>query len=383
MKLLVFAPYYPPHIGGLETYADELNRRLAEEGYEVLVVAPLLPSNLPGSESAANNLEILRFPAFEIISSYPLPKFWKPLFWRQMGFVFRKDFDVIFSHTRFFLVSSLLAFTYAKMKRKPWLHIEHGSDFVQLTNKAYSSVARIYDLTLGRFALRRADHVVAISKAAKDFVERLAPSAKTTVVYRGFDFEKIDAVEAVRQGNKKEKMELVFIGRLISSKGPSDLLKAVSYIKDAKFRLLIIGDGPERQNLEKLSEELSFTDKIEFLGALPWPETISILKSADIFINPSYTEGLPTTVIEAALCRTAIVATNVGGTPEIITDGESGFLVEPRKPEKLAEKIMMLIQNEDLRLMFGITAERRTRGLLDWKKCVTIYTDINKKLAER
>ena len=120
-----------------------------------------------------------------------------------------------------------------------------------------------------------------------------------------------------------------------------------------------------------------------FLGYKKFEDYIKILKISDIFINPSYTEGLPTTVAEAALCRNAIIATNVGGTPEIITNNQSGYLINPKDITTLKNKLEMLINNDSLRKELGNSAYNEVLNKFNWDKSIDKYLDIFYKLKAK
>jgi len=381
MKLLVFSPYYPPHIGGLESHSDEFNRHLSQKGLDITVFTPRLPIKSLEKEVRYNNVEIIRFPAFEIIPNYPLPKFWKFKFWNLFFSLYSKKFDIIISRTRFFH-TSLLAMIYAKTKNIKWVHIEHGSDFVQLNNRFSSLCTKIYDLTLGRLILAMSDKNIANSIASADFCKKLARNKECIVVYRGVEIEEIEHLipDVEFKNSLGNKIIIGFIGRLIDGKGVSDLLQALTQINNTNIVCLIIGDGPQRNNLEKLSKKLSLQNSVMFLGHRKFSETISILKVLDIFVNPSYTEGLPTTVIEAALCRKAIIATNVGGTSEIITNNESGYLIKVRNATILSLKLKQLIENQPLREKMGNSAFQEVKNKFNWnlsaQKYLELFTNI-------
>jgi glycosyltransferase involved in cell wall biosynthesis len=376
MKLLIFCPYYPPHIGGLESHADEFNKHMTKSGTTITVFTPRLPKEAPSRETKHGQVTIIRFPAFEIIANYPLPKFWHPVFWKQFSALFRQEYDIVISRTRFFF-TSLLALLYAKLKRKPWIHIEHGSDYVQLNNTIFKTKARLYDITFGRLVLMLANDVIANSKASADFVRRLAPKAKPTVIYRGVSQEQIESTPPATTLRQQYPGTIItYVGRLIDGKGVTDLLRAYAKINHASTWLFIVGDGPQRAALKREAKKLTIADRVIFFGTQPSHSVIGILKISDIIVNPSYTEGLPTSVIEAALCKKAIVATNVGGTQEIISNGISGFLVPPRKPDMLAQKIAQLLHNTDQAASFGQAAYKHAQERFAWHHTIQRYQDI-------
>jgi len=380
-KILVFCPYYPPHIGGLETHADEFNKYLSQRGVDIIVFTPRLPQNAPERETRHGKVKVVRFPAFEIVHNYPLPKLWTKKYRQLKKEIQKENFDIVISRTRFFF-TSLMALFFAKSRKTKWIHIEHGSDFVKSGGKISVSVARIFDYTFGKLILKKADKVIANSKASAAFCKKLAKSTNCEVIYRGVEMEKILSAPAdIEMKNKHAgKVIITFLGRLYDGKGVADLISALAGIKKENYICFIIGDGPERKKLEKLAEESGLKEKIVFFGYKNFDEYLKILKITDIFVNPSYTEGLPTTVAEAALCRNAIVATNVGGTPEIITDKKSGFLIELKDIKSLEEKLDLLIGDEDLRKKLGSNAFEEVRSKFDWEKSINKYLEVFSRL---
>lgn len=380
MNLIIFSPYYPPHTGGLESHADEFNKYLSQRGVDISVFTPRLPQDAPEFETRHNNVKVIRFPAFEIIPNYPLPKFWLPKFWILFFGLFKRKFDIVISRTRFFS-TSLLALVYAKIKRAKWIHIEHGSDFVKLNNRLFSFAAKAYDYTFGKMVLNLSNANIANSAASAQFCQKLHKGGKCDVIYRGVEIEKIENAPETAEIKKDtpDQIFITFIGRLIDGKGVLDLIEAVKDIS-ANYKLLIIGDGPQRKILENFSRKPGLSKKIVFFGHKKFGEAIGILKASDIFVNPSYTEGLPTSVIEAALCRKAIIATNVGGTPEIISGKNDGFLIEPKNIDLSKERLELLIKDAKLREEFGHNAYEEVKNKFDWNKSVDKYLEIFKNI---
>jgi glycosyltransferase involved in cell wall biosynthesis len=377
MKLLIFCPYYPPHIGGLESHADEFNKHLSAKGASITVFTPRLPIDAPEEETKHSNVQVIRFPAFEIIYNYPIPKFWNPKFWRLFIPLFKKKYDIVISRTRFFN-TSLWALLYAKLTRTKWVHIEHGSDYVKLDSKWKSTIAKWYDHIFGRLVLRWSDMNIANSQASAKFVQLFCHDKVCEVIYRGVDIEKILATKpdvSIRQ-RYPDKTIIAYLGRLIDGKGVQDVIRAVGQMENDTIVFFIVGEGGYRMTLEKLTQKLGIEDKVVFWGHKNIDEAIAILKTADICINPSYTEGLPTSVIEAALCQKAIIATNVGGTPEIIEDDKSGFLIPPKDIATLIAKIDTLEAAQQLRHEFGQAAFRSVHDKFNWNCSSARYWDL-------
>ena len=199
------------------------------------------------------------------------------------------------------------------------------------------------------------------------------------------DYEKIDQIlpQCELKNKYTDETIITFVGRLIDGKGVVDLIKAFAGTKRVDIKLFIVGDGTQKKRLENLSEELKIENKVIFLGYKKFEDAIGILKISDIFVNPSYTEGLPTSVMEAALCKKAIIATDVGGTNEIITDQRSGFLIRPNDILILREKLEILISDIDLRKKFGMEAYTEVIEKFNWENATEKYLKIIQAKSER
>lgn len=182
-----------------------------------------------------------------------------------------------------------------------------------------------------------------------------------SVIHNGIDLEMFekDLFHFTSQEKQKIRNQLfkakngetiiLTIAALHPRKGLKYLIKAYKEIYEQKndTRLIIIGEGPEKNELKKLAKKLKIADHIEFLGH---QENISrILKTCDIFVLPSIKEAFGLVLLEAMAAQLPIVATNVGGIPEIIEDRKTGFLVPPQDSRALAQALLMLINNKALR----------------------------------
>src|SRR4051794_24757592 len=218
-----------------------------------------------------------------------------------------------------------------------------------MTRRLPGLVARVYDETLGRLVLRRADARIAVSAAAARFVYRLA-RVDATVIYRGLPRERLAAAHPTADAARLAggRPLIAFVGRLMDGKGVHDLIDAVDALHD-DVRCVIVGDGPARAPWQARAAAAAHPERFAFLGYLPEIDALSWVMSADVIVNPSYTEGLPSTVLWGAACGRAVVASTVGGTPEIVTDGVSALLHAPRDVQGLRAALARVVGDPELR----------------------------------
>lgn len=192
---------------------------------------------------------------------------------------------------------------------------------------------------------RRFSRIIAISQASENRLVKKdkIKKEKVSVIYNGIDMGKF----WVEDPKIFEKNEIVFgsIGRLVPIKGHSRLIRAVQFLKRENWHLEILGDGPERGRLQGLIEQLDLQDKISLPGQIV--DVREYLADFDVFVLPSLTEGLSLAVIEAAAAGKFIIASNVGGVPEIISDGQTGLLYNSNDIGELAEKIIWVFDHQD------------------------------------
>ena len=373
MKVAQFLPYFPPHKWGVETVAEEFSKYFVGENcWEVLNIV-FSPGQESFSPYCKDGYKVLIMPAFDIISNYPFPKFWKKQFWSVLSEVKQRNPDIIQTHTRFFL-STFIGGICAKLWKKKWVHVEHGSGLVKGLVWWKAFFANVYDYTLGKICFLLADQIVAISQGNIPFIKKFSKTP-IEVIYRGLDFPEIK-----RKKQTSDVISLGFIGRLVKLKGVDLLISAFADLIDEypHLYLQIIGDGEERQNLEKQVKNLNIQDKVSFLGYQD-KNTLQnqILPSLDIFINPSLQEGLPTTVIEALLAECIVVATDVGGTKEI-SDKSDFILVQPNDRDALIFGIRQALTQLDFHwLSADMVREKFSR-----KKRILQYADLYKLLCK-
>jgi len=193
------------------------------------------------------------------------------------------------------------------------------------------------------------DAILAISAGVRDaLVASGVPSARIRVVPSGIDvapFERPFDREAVRRklGLTPDVLLVLQVAALAPHKSQSDLLRAARIVAKARpdVRFWVAGDGPLRTALEAERQNLGLAERVQFLGFRE--DVVDLLRSADLFCVSSYLEGLGTSTLDAMASGLPVVATNVGGIPEIVKHGETGLLVPPRDPEAIARAILALV----------------------------------------
>jgi len=233
------------------------------------------------------------------------------------------------------------------------------------------------------------DKVIAVCEAVRqaEIVSSKIPAEKVVTIYNGIDplpFTSV-SIEAARKirnalGIRDDELVLGAIGRLEPQKGFFDLISSLAHIK-AKFnsvRLLIIGEGELRDSLELQINNHNLSGTIKFTGLRN--DVPEILTAIDVFVSPSLWEGLPNVVLEAMAAGKPVVATSVGGTPEVIVDGETGLVVPPRNPEALASVIIRLLKNPELRTKMGRAGKERVLKQFSILRMVTKTQQLYKEL---
>ncbi len=205
--------------------------------------------------------------------------------------------------------------------------------------------------------------VIAISTSVKDYLlsKKIVPESKITIIKNGID---LDLFKSGRK-NKKNKhnhcMKIGSIGRLHPIKGYDYLLETFKIVNDKNplLKLEIVGDGKIKPDLLKKAKRLNLLKNVTFLGSLPPSNVISILNDWDLFILPSLWEGFGIVILEAMAMQLAVIATKIGGIKEIVKDGETGILVNPKNPKKMANAILLLLNDETKRLTMGKAGQKR------------------------
>ncbi|MBC7106428.1 MAG: glycosyltransferase family 4 protein, partial [Firmicutes bacterium] len=323
MKVLIVTGIFPPDIGGPATYVARIAAALARRGHDITV---LTLSDRVDHDDRAYPFQVVRIPRRRF-------KPWRIARTVSGIMVLGRRADVLFVNG--LALEAVLA---NRLLRKPLVMKVVGDlAWERATTRGWTSDGfetfqkrrygwRIEALkALRAWWTRQADRIIVPSRYLAQWVARWrVPEERITVIYNAL--EPMDGV-APLPVPLKTPVKAVTVGRLVPWKRIDEVLKAVAKVPE--LGLVVVGDGPECTRLERLAHTFAITDRVYFAGARRPEETRGLMAACDVFVLNSTYEGLPHVVLEAMALGLPVVATAVGGTPEVVKDGETGVLIQP------------------------------------------------------
>lgn len=285
--------------------------------------------------------------------------------------------DLIHAHWVF---SGLIAVLGKMVHKKPIVLTVRGSDI----NVPFGG-KRVSELVL-RWVLKRCDYITTISNdLLKKITDQFGIDKKITVVPNGISLESFfpaDRSEARKTLRLSDEIPIIlYAGRITESKGVHSLVAAMPMVlKECKGAVFVfLGDGNLVEEIAKFCGRMGIEQNVLLLGSKPHGEIPIWLNAADLLVLPSLSEGRPNIVLEAMACGIPVVATRVGGIPELIREGENGFLVPPNDPKALGKAILTVLEMKTPRDVLGRKGREMLESLgLDWKTTAEKMTKIYK-----
>lgn len=373
--MMLVNEYSPLRVGGAELQAERLSGFLAGNGWRVSVITRGYPGLIRFERK--DGVDILRVPAvgpskFKTIS-FVLGTLWR--LWRSQD-----TYDVLHAHLAF--GPALAAVIAARLLQK--------SSMVKLGNSgAFGDIETSKRTVRGRFRL-------AMVRKWADVVIALDDQMETEAVSAGFDAKQIrrmvngiDASSFLSSSEVRDTREsfglsgktvVLYIGRLSAQKSLPTLIHAIERASRScsTLHLMLVGDGPERENLEALASDLNVSNRITFAGLQS--DVRAYLSAADIFALPSLSEGISNALLEAMASGLACVASSVGGTAEVLDHGKCGVLLTGNDLDRWTEALLDLAMNEKKRQQLGCAARTRITEVYDFavvgKKYISLYEEL-------
>lgn len=365
-----------PTYGGSGVIATELGKALALRGHQVHFISYALPFRLN------RFVENVVFHEVEM-SSYPLFEF--PLYTLALAskMVEVAEFEKLdLLHVHYAIPHASSAYLAKQMlKGKHDLKVAttlHGTD-ITLVGLEPSF------LPLVKFSIEQSDGVTAVSRFLKEKTLtnyninkeiEVIPNFVDTQVFKPMQSGCIKR----RLAAEGEKI-LVHTSNFRQVKRVTDVIKVFDIVqKEVPSKLLLIGDGPDRSECERLARQLDLADKVKFLGKQEG--LVEILSCSDLFLIPSQSESFGLAALEAMACGLPVISSSVGGLPELVKHNESGFIAEIGDVERMAKYAIDLLTNEKKYKIFSKNSRERAVNLFDISKVVPLYEEHYRKILE-
>ena len=418
LRICLIAFMFAPLVGGSEIQAEKQARQLKMLGHDVVVVTLRHNKRWKGEE-VLDGLPIIRVGGIYNregwlrigrLGHLPIDLLFFLTLWRL-----RHRYDVL--HSLQLSPLAAVATLIGKITHKPVIinipstgpgKKQQKSDAVLMADTLTDSeflkidfkdvvvgdIAYLYRSAVGGRAivrfLRKSDafYQVLSSRSRPYLMSHGFRSEQVVLIPNGVDSEKFRPASERHPGPASQERNIVCVARLQYPKGVDVLLHAwgrmmrepAEWRAEQKPRLLLVGEGPLQQQLERIVEALDIQDSVQFLGLRR--DVVELLQQAWGFVLPSRWEGMPNALLEAMSCGLPCVATRVSGSEDIIVDGVNGLLVQPEQPEELAQALRRII--EDSQLAQRLAEEARTTVLRDYQlttiitRCVEVYRRVLK-----
>jgi glycosyltransferase involved in cell wall biosynthesis len=306
-----------------------------------------------------------------------LPFYFITAFVSTLILVKKNKIELINAH--WVLPQGLAAVMVNKLTGVPVLITSHGTDIFGLNNWLF--------VRLKKFTLENAGYVFAVAEELKKEILKISGKTrnKIKVISMGVEVDYFRRMsQKQRQSVKKrygsKRKIILFVGRLVKNKGLKYLFEAmVKTLREIPSALLlVIGEGPYRQELGTEAERLALESKVSFLGWVDNQKLPGFYGAAEVFVSPSIetessSEGLPVTIMEALASGVAVVGTSVGGIKEVIRNNQNGFLVPSADSSKLARAIVKILSSVGLRKRFEKNSQQLIKERFDWSVIETEY----------
>lgn len=358
-----------PTLGGSGVVATELGMELARRGDIVHFISYALPSRLMMLHERIrfHEVNVAHYPLFDQYPPYTLA-----LATKMAEVAEYENLDLL--HVHYAIPHAISAFLAKQIVRERQLHIVttlHGTDITLVgKDKSY--------LPITRFGIESSDKVTAVSESLRqDTIRNFHPDKEIEVIPNFVDPQRFQSTEASVIGNLADRGEplICHISNFRPVKRVLDVVEVFRRIR-AKLpaRLLMVGDGPDRSLAEAFCREHDLCDSVIFTGNLPNLE--AVLGACSLFLLPSETESFGMAALEAMASEVPVIATRVGGLPEVVPDGEAGYLVDVGDVSAMADRAIALLRDPERRKEMGRVARAIAIERFSTERVIPRYLDL-------
>lgn len=393
-RVLIFALTYHPFVGGAEIAIKEITDRIDPSEYRFDMITLRFDSKLPSVEKLGNvTVHRIGFSAPNAkVSDRAMPlrcKIAKILFpftssLKAASLSRDHRYDLIWAMMANQAGFGALFFKLADPRLPYFLELQDGRAFADMRTR--QPVLR-FAWGLYRKIYVRADVIKTISNYIATEVRGIGYKGPVEVIPNAVDIAKFTAPVSeenlralkARFGKSSGDIFLFTASRLVLSRGVEDVIQSLEFLP-GNVKLLIAGEGEDREKLEHLARGLEVTDRVIFAGHVDHKDLPAYLKISDIFVRPSLIEGLGNSFLEAMASGIPIIGTRVGGIPDFLTEGETGLFCEVRDPRSIAEAVKRYISDTGLRARVVANASRLVAQKYDWN---IVAKDVRSRIFDR
>lgn len=367
--ILIVTPFFYPHVGGSQQYMEDMYATILASHKDI--AADVLCYNTSGgaAKETYKGMSVYRVPCWNVLpGQFVLPH---PVPLLRFLLEHRDDYDLVHASTRFF-ESSWWVPLYARCIGKKCILTDHCASHPVHEKLWVSVLVRIIDRYFVQFPILGYRRIYATNHAAQSYLWKTY-KVFSQVIYGGVNTK---IFKPAKQKNHK-KLRVLFAGRMIPSKGATMLFSLTEQFPKVEF--FFAGPG---KLVETFQAELAGKKRknVHILGSQSKQQIAKLLQSADIFVHPSFHhEGFPNALLEAGASRVAVIATDVGGSKEIIINGKTGLLIPFRDKKALSKALKTLLESKKKREMLAENLYKFVRKQFSLEKVSEqLYEEIKK-----
>ncbi len=376
MRVLFFNYEYPPLGGGAGNATFYLLREFSKIP-ELKI--DLVTSSIDSAyhlETIGERIKIHRLPIgknrknFHFQSQRDLLVYAWKAFWFARKLIRKNKYDL--SHSFFTVPCGFLSLLFRRQYKIPYIVSLRGADVPGYSERF--SLIYVFLKPLIRVIWDRAAHVVSNSRGLRNLALKTNFQQGIDIIYNGIDTKEFGPKNSIFATAENKPLEIICVSRITARKGIKYLIEAVKKLTEEKLNvgLKIIGEGDAKESLKNMTESLKIKNRVEFLGMIEHEKLPKKYQRADVFVLPSLNEGMSNTLLEALSSGLPVVATDTGGTKELVMDGENGFIVRKKNHIDLAEKIEKLAKDGVLREAMGRKSREKAEKM-GWDKVAEQY----------
>jgi glycosyltransferase involved in cell wall biosynthesis len=383
MKVLFFNYEYPPLGGGAANATDFILREYAKiPDFEVDLVTSSIDSEYHldqiGDRVRIHKLPIgknennLHFQSQKDLLIYA----WKAYRFSQK-LIQKNQYDL--THSFFTVPCGAISWMIRRKYKIPYIISLRGSDVPGYSDR-FSFIYSILTFFIVEI-WKKSAAVISNSEELKELALKTNSKQAIDIIANGVDIEKFRP--AIEKRDAKKIYLTVGATRLTARKGTKYLIEAIDSLvkKGRDIHMIVMGEGDDKENLEKQVAQLDLQERIKFVGRIPNTETSAFYQKANIFVLPSLNEGMSNAMLEALASGLPLISTDTGGAKQIIQAGKNGFIVRMKDSADIAEKIEKIINNPELIISMGNESRRIAEGM-SWASVAEKYFDLYKAIIK-